>query len=134
MTTTMAMLDAYPAETVLDKQLLTRSIETCGECAQTCTACADADLREKTAVDLVKCAQLNLDCADMCQTTARVLTRQTGYDRDMIRAVVQACAQACRISGEECDRHAHMHQHCAVCAEVCHRCENACNDVLANLR
>jgi|SRR5215475_6818301 len=133
-TTTMAMLDAYPADTVLDKQLLTRIISTCGECAQASTACADADMGEKMAADLVKCAQLNLDCADMCETTARVLTRQTGYDYDMIRAVVQACAQACHISAAECDRHAHMHEHCKVCAEVCHRCENVCNDVLAKLR
>ena len=24
-----------------------------------------------------------------------------------------------------------LHKHCAVCAEVCHRCERACNEVLA---
>jgi hypothetical protein len=131
MMTTTAMLNAYPAETVLDKQLLTRSIETCVECSQACTACADADVREQMASDLAKCARLNLDCADMCETTARVLTRQTGYDKDMTRAVVEACAQACKICGEECDRHAQMHEHCAVCAEVCHRCERACNEVLA---
>jgi hypothetical protein len=130
-TKTTAMLNAYPAETVLDKQLLTRSIETCVECSQACTACADADAREQMASDLAKCARLNLDCADMCETTARVLTRQTGYDKDMTRAVVEACAQACKICGEECDRHAQMHEHCAVCAEVCHRCERACNEVLA---
>ncbi len=130
-TEAMAMLDVYPGGLVLDKQLLTRSIETCLECTQACTACADADLGEQTVVDLVKCARLNLDCADMCQTTARVLTRQTGYDRDLTRAVVQACAQACRVSGDECDRHARMHEHCRVCAEVCHRCQRVCEEVLA---
>jgi hypothetical protein len=130
-TETMAMLDVYPGGLVLDKQLLTRSIQTCLECTQACTACADADLREQTVADLVKCARLNLDCADMCETTARVLTRQTGYDRDMTRAVVEACVQACRVSGDECDRHARMHEHCRVCAEVCHRCQRVCEEVLA---
>src|SRR5262245_25920721 len=128
---TMAILDVYPGSPVLDKQLLTRSIEACLECAQACTACADADLGEQTVADLVKCARLNLDCADMCETTARVLTRQTGYDRDLTRAVVQACAQACKVSGAECDRHARMHEHCRVCAEVCHRCQRVCEEMLA---
>jgi hypothetical protein len=134
MTTTMAMLDAYPADSVLDKQLLTRSIDTCVECAQACTACADADMREQLISDLVKCAMLNLDCADVCDATARVLTRQTGYDPDMIRAVVQACVQACKVCGDECDRHAQMHEHCRVCAEACHRCQRVCEDVLAVVR
>ena len=72
--TAMTMLDRYPGAAVLDKQLLTRCIETCLECGQACTACADADLGEQMVADLVKCARLNLDCADMCQRTARVLT------------------------------------------------------------
>ena len=130
-TTTMAMLDAYPGDTVLDKRLLTRCIETCLECGQACTACADADLGEQTVAHLVKCARLNLDCADMCQTTWRVLTRQTGYDRDLTRAVVQACAQTCRVCGDECEGHARMHEHCRVCAEVCRRCQQVCEEVLA---
>jgi hypothetical protein len=130
-TKTMAMLDAYPGGHVLDKKLLTRGIETCLECAQACTACADADLGEQMVADLVKCARLNLDCADMCETTAQVLTRQTGYDRDMTRAVVQACAQACKVCGDECDRHAQMHEHCRVCAEVCRGCQQVCEKVLA---
>jgi hypothetical protein len=132
-TKTMAMLDVYPGDVVLDKKLLTRCIETCLECAQACTACADADMGERMVADLVKCARLNLDCAKMSETTAQVLTRQTGYDRDMARAVVQACAQACRVAGDECDRHAQMHEHCRVCAEVCHRCQQVCEEVLATI-
>src|SRR6266496_5873271 len=77
MTKTMAMLDTDPSQPLLDKQLLARCIDTCLECEQACTACADADLGEQMVADLVKCARLNLDCADMCQTTARVLSRQT---------------------------------------------------------
>jgi hypothetical protein len=129
--TAMTMLDTYPGAAVLDKQLLTRCIETCLECGQASTACADADLGEQMVADLVRCTRLNLDCADMCQTTARVLTRQTGYDRDLTRAVVQACVQACEVSGDECDRHAQMHEHCRVCAEVCHRCQRVCEEMLA---
>jgi hypothetical protein len=130
-TKTMAMLDTRAGGAVLDKQLLTRCIDTCLECLQACTACADADLGEQTVADLVKCARLNLDCADMCDTTARVLSRQTGYERDLTRAVVRACVQACKVCGDECDRHAQMHEHCRVCAEVCHRCQRVCDETLA---
>jgi hypothetical protein len=104
------------------------------ECGQACTACAGADLGEQMIADLVKCARLNLDCADVCETTAKVLSRQTGYDLDLTRAVVQACAQACKVSGDECDRHAQMHEHCRVCAELCHRCQQVCEEVLAAIR
>jgi len=131
MTTTMAMLDTDLSPTQLDKQVLARCIDTCFECAQACTTCADADLGEKMVADLVKCARLNLDCADVCGTTARVLSRQTGYDRDLTRSVVQACAQACQVSGDECARHAQMHEHCRVCEEVCRRCQQRCEEVLA---
>ena len=131
MSTTMEMLDTDPSQALLDKQLLARCIDTCLECAQACTTCADADLGEQTVADLVKCARLNLDCADVCETTARVLSRQTGADLDLTRAVVEACAQACKVSGNECERHARMHQHCRVCEEVCRRCQQRCEDVLA---
>ena len=130
-TTTMAMLNAYPTDLAVDKQLLTGCIEACTECAQASAACADADLSEQMATDLAKCARLNLDCADMCETTARVLTRQSGYDPDMMRAVLQACVQTCMVSGDECERHARMHEHCRLCAEVCRRCQQACQDMLA---
>jgi hypothetical protein len=131
MTTTLEMLDTDPSQALLDKRLLARCIDTCLECVQVCTSCADSDLGEQMVADLVKCARLDLDCADMCGTTARVLSRQTGYDRDLTRAVVQACALACKVCADECERHAKMHEHCRVSAEVCRRCQQSCEDVLA---
>jgi hypothetical protein len=34
----------------------------------------------------------------------------------MVRAALQACAEACRLCGEKCERHAEHHEHCYVCA------------------
>ena len=62
--------------------------------------------------------------------TGRVLSRHTGYDANLTRAIVQACATACR---DECERHAAMHEDCRVCAEACRRCEQACQQLLAAL-
>lgn len=55
-------------------------------------ACADACLAEPTAADLLRCITLNLDCADICDGTGRVLTRQAAADQTLIVAVLQACA------------------------------------------
>lgn len=135
MSLTAEMLDAYPADLgAVDKQKLVSCIEACLDCTQACTACADACLSEQTVADLTKCIRTNLDCADICDTTGRLLSRHTGYDANLTRAVLQACATACRSCGDECQQHASMHAHCRICAEACRQCEQACNDLLASLR
>jgi hypothetical protein len=134
MSQTTAMLDAYPtALGDIDKAALARCIDACYTCAQACTACADACLSEEMVADLTKCIRTDLDCADICETTGRVLSRHTGYDANLTRAALQACATACRTCGEECDQHAEMHDHCRICAETCHACEQACNDLINSL-
>ncbi len=126
------MTDTYPRSFNVDADKLVACIEACDDCAQACTACADACLSEQQVADLVKCIRQNLDCADVCQTTGRVLSRQTEYDATVTRSVLQACAQACKTCGDECERHASMGmEHCRVCAEACRRCEQACNDLLS---
>ncbi|MDP9406485.1 MAG: four-helix bundle copper-binding protein [Actinomycetota bacterium] len=131
MTNAAAMLETYPKSINLDRQLLARVIDEAVACGQTCTACADACLSEDMVADLTKCIRTDLDCADICQTTARVLSRHTGYDANLTRALLQACVQACKSCGDECEQHAEMHEHCRICAEACRRCEQACSELLA---
>jgi hypothetical protein len=128
------MLDAYPKDLGgIDKGKLAACIEACVECAQACTACADACLSEDMVAELTTCVRTCADCADVCDTTGRVLSRHTGYDANLTRAVLEACAAACKACGDECARHAEMHEHCRVCAEACRRCESACRDLLSSL-
>ena len=127
------MLDTYPADLGGDKNALVRCIEACFECAQVCTACADACLSERMVAELNKCIRTNLDCADICETTGRVVSRHTGYDANLTRAILEACAQACRSCGDECACHAEMHEHCRICADACRRCEQACRELLGAL-
>ena len=134
MTVASQMLDTYPADLgSVDKQKLVACIEACYECAQSCTACADACLSEEMVAELTTCIRTNLDCADVCDTTGRVLSRHTGYDANLTRAVLEACAAACKACGDECESHADMHEHCRVCAEACRRCETACRELIASL-
>ena len=130
-TTTIPMLETYPQPINLDRTKLAATIDALIACSEACTACADACLSEERVADLTKCIRTNMDCADICATTARVLSRHTGYDANITRALLEACATACRSCGDECARHADMHEHCRICAEACRACERACRDLLA---
>jgi hypothetical protein len=123
------MLDAYP-RTLVDNGVLAATIEALIDCGQACTACADADLSERHGTELVTCIRLNLDCADVCAATARVMSRRPAYDGNAARRLVKACAAMCRACGDECERHAGMHEHCRVCADACRRGEQACSELL----
>ncbi|MEU8230444.1 four-helix bundle copper-binding protein [Actinoplanes sp. NPDC048967] len=132
-TTTMPMLKTYPAEINFDRDKLAAAVDALLGCSEACTACADACLSEDMVAELTKCIRTNLDCADICATTARVLSRHTGYDANVSRTLLEACAAACQACGDECASHADMHEHCRVCADACRTCEQACRDLLAGM-
>jgi hypothetical protein len=83
--------------------------------------------------EMVRCVRLCLDCADVCVATAGFISRQGEYDVHVI-APLEACAAACTSCGDECERHAQMHEHCRVCANACRSCERACRDLLGAVR
>ena len=125
------MLSTYPRAFNVGADELADAIEALIECANTCTQCADACLSEQDVQRLTKCIRLDLDCADVCAATSRVISRQTDYDANVTRPVLEACIAACKSCGDECEAHgAHM-AHCKVCADSCRRCEKACRTLLA---
>jgi hypothetical protein len=128
------MLDAYPAALPIDRDALARAIEATSACSQACTACADACLSEQEVTHLTRCIRDDLDCADVCSTAARVLSRHTGYDARLTRAVVQACIQACNTCADSCGEHRDHHAHCATCEEACRDAEAACKALLGELQ
>ncbi|MGC0249301.1 four-helix bundle copper-binding protein [Pseudactinotalea sp. Z1748] len=128
---TREMMDTHPAQVSLDRDLLARTVDALVACSQACTACADACLSEEMVSELRTCIRLNLDCADICGATARMLSRHTGSHADRTRAQLQACSQVCRSCGDECRRHAEAHDHCRIGAEACRACDEAGNELLA---
>lgn len=97
------------------------------ECAHVCTTCADACLSEDDPAPMRKCIRSNLDCADVCMTTGKLIARPGEQDPDLLRAQLEACAAACRACASECDEHADRMEHCRVCAESCRACADACD-------
>ncbi len=132
------MLQAHPqiGQSSFDLNALTECIDACFECVQVCTSCADACLGEAEHLNhLASCIRLNSDCADICETTGRVLVRQTQPDMSVIRAQLQSCLVACKACGDECQQHAEQMgmKHCQVCMASCRRCEGACQTLLNGL-
>lgn len=127
------MLQSHPRSASVDTGVLADTIRALHGCVQTCTSCADACLAEEMVADLRHCIRLNLDCADVCHTTAELLSRQTEPDWGVIADQLTACATACRACGDECQRHAEMHEHCRICADACRHCEEMCNQMLEAL-
>jgi len=130
---TKEMIATHPDVRGNVNQALIDAIDAAYACAQTCTSCADACLAEEMVAELRQCIRLNLDCADVCDAVATLGSRRTGSNEQVIRKMLDACIAACRACGEECQRHAGMHEHCRVCAESCRHCEAACQGALRSM-
>ena len=117
------MIETHPQRVNADPETLARCVEDCFGCSATCTSCADACLGEEAVAELVRCIRLNLDCAAVCWATGRLI-RQTAFDPQLARHMLEACVVACRRCAEECERHAGHHEHCRVCADACRAASN----------
>lgn len=129
MTYTRQMLDASPSRLPVEPGELAAAIDAALNCVQTCTACVDSDLIEEDVAALRECIALCQLCGDICDTTARVLSRPGHWDHLAVGPLLDACIRACTTCAEECDRHAHHHVHCAICARACRACITACTAV-----
>jgi hypothetical protein len=123
---TQQMISAHPDVKGNFSAPLIRCVDECLACAQACTSCADACLAEPHVTELRQCIRLDLDCADLCATTAALASRRTGSNEEVLLLTLEACEVACRRCGEECERHAGRHEHCRLCADECRRCQHAC--------
>jgi hypothetical protein len=128
------LLDTYARTFDVDAEVLAATIDALNDCAQACTADTAADLSEPNVAELVTCIRLCLDCTDICVATVEVTSRQADYLPNVIKPLLEACVAACKSCGDECERHAQMHQHCRVCAEACRRCEQACRKLLQSMK
>jgi hypothetical protein len=127
------IISSHPQVRGRTNSALIACIEDCFDCAQACTSCADACLGEPMVEDLRQCIRLNLDTADICTAAGHIASRRTGSNERVLLGVLDACQRACAECAAECDRHAQRMQHCAICAEACWRCEEACRRAIASI-
>jgi hypothetical protein len=127
------MISTHPHMDGRGNDALIRCIEACYDCGQACTSCADACLGEEMAAQLAQCIRLNVDCADVCIATGSVASRRTGTNELIMKRMIEICAEACRLCGDECAKHAAQHEHCRICADACRHCEQACREAAATV-
>lgn len=95
-------------------------IEVLNRCIVNCTYCADACLDEKDIKMMVNCIRLTRACAEICNTTMKLVTSDYANAKDMIAY----CYKTCIKCADECAKH--NVQHCKDCAEACKNCADAC--------
>jgi hypothetical protein len=124
------------ARAAVDVTVFTPVINALNECAYACALDIDEDLTELGLghFEMERCIRLCLNCADICTTAAGVLRRQAVWEVDVNIPLLDACLAICRICGDECQRHAPMHEHCRLCGESCRRCEEACRTLLTAMK
>jgi|SRR5690606_15886012 len=89
-------------------------------CLTACENCADACLHENNVQEMISCIKTDRDCAEICNTTLRLVARNSNNVKNMLNL----CADMCRKCAEECEKHDMMH--CKECAAACRECEKAC--------
>ena len=89
-------------------------------CIAACNFCASACLQEDDVKMMVKCIQQDLDCAEVCRTTAVLLARNSRHGKHLL----QECIELCEACVEECSKH--EQDHCQACAKACRECAEAC--------
>lgn len=121
------MSTAYePASTALgagQSPHLARCIEDCLECHQVCLAtvmnCLSLGGEHATPAHITTL----LDCADICQTSASFMIRQS--PRHALTCTT--CAEICEQCARECERF--TNDFMRLCAEVCRRCASSCKEM-----
>ena len=78
--------------------------------------CMTDDVMEKEVRKMVRCIQLDIDCADICVLTSHYLSRS----REFASSIAKQCALICDACAEECQKHPDM-PHCVECAKVCRK-------------
>ncbi len=127
------MFAALPTGLGYDRDVLRACIEAGQDCAQAATSCADACLAEEMVEELIDCIRTLLNVADVCEATARVLSRRSGPDHTLARALLGACWTACRDGRVVCEEFLPIHDYCRVCARACRQAERACRTLLSSL-
>lgn len=89
-------------------------------CIAACNFCASACLKEPDVQMMATCISNDIDCAEICRTTAILLARDSKHGKHLLRECIEVC-EAC---AGECNKH--DTDHCKACAKACRECAEAC--------
>ncbi len=89
-------------------------------CIAACNFCASSCLQEDNVKMMADCIRLDMDCAEVCRTTAILLARDSKHGKHLL----SECIELCEACAAECSKH--EHDHCKACAKACTECAEVC--------
>jgi len=95
-------------------------IDACLKCAAICDHCALACTLEKDINMMVRCIQLDMECAVVCYAAARLMS----FGSEKAMDICEICADICDACSEECGMH--DNGHCRECSKACAHCAEEC--------
>lgn len=101
-------------------------IDACIACAIECEHCVSACLNEEDVKMLIRCIELERECASVCRSAAELMSLGGQH----AASLCHVCAEICDACAEECEKHTeHGMEHCRACAEECRRCAEECRSM-----
>jgi hypothetical protein len=117
-------LDMPESDGSLLSQDMLACIEVCNDCRRACMETAMYCLQQGGRHAEPNHIRLMLDCAEICQTSANFMQR--GSDLHVHTCAV--CATVCQRCFEDCNQMSDDLR-MAACAEMCRRCAESCNNM-----
>jgi len=113
--------------------VLAEAMEALLDSERTSGACAAAMLTESDASNLATAISADLDTVVVVYAARTVLSRASGANSSIIRAVVEAAISAAERSNAECGKHASHHGHCGLCVQSTENTIKACRSLVQGL-
>lgn len=130
MTTTAEMMKSMSMPTGMDMSAMQDCIDQCSMCMQACMICAD---QMAGMEGMGRCASMSAMCADVCQTTMRMMLRPAGMDTGAMESMLKACMAMCEATMDEHRSHADASSACAMCADACEACMTSCRTMMGSM-
>ena len=99
MTMTADMMKAMSMPAGMDMSAMQDCMDQCSMCMQACTMCAD---QMAGMEGMGRCASMSMTCADVCDTTMRMMMRPMGMDMGALESMLRACMAMCEATMAEC--------------------------------
>lgn len=96
--------------------------DTCQHCHDVCLQAIAHCLRQGGAHAEEAHLRLLMDCAEICQTSAHFLLRES----ELHAVTCRACAEICERCAEDCERFGADDEQMRPCAEACRACAESC--------
>lgn len=107
------------------KQQMDECIQNCLDCFRTCLATVPHCLNLGGVHAGQDHITMLMECAEVCQTSARLMLIESALHTDQCGV----CAKACQRCADDCQSMAEGDEQMTACAEVCRRCAKTCSDM-----